>query len=419
MIDVLRENPILLLFVVASLGYFLGSIPIRGQSLGVSAVLFMGLLFGAIDPGFSIPDVILSLGLSIFVYSIGLSSGPAFFNSYEKNGLKDFLFIIAMMLFSGVIAILLWSLIGFSAASIVGVYSGSTTNTAAMASVIEMVKRTYEAGASVPVVEDIVVGYSFSYPMGVLGGMIAIVLMEKWLRIDYEAEKRDLRKDYPLHEGLGVVTIEIENPEVCNLQIRDLMKQHDWNVVFGRHFQRGYLRLASWDTRFEIGDQIRVTGSPKELEQVVSLFGKIAPVNKTDNSVTFDYRSIFVSNPLVAGRSIASLNIQQQYNAVITRIRRGDIDMLATNDMILELGDRVRFVARREDLDNLSTYFGDSYHQSSRINLFTFGLGIGLGLLLGTVEFSLGGQMQFRLGSCRWSPGYWLIARCFTPHWIH
>ena len=301
MIDVLRENPILLLFVVASLGYFLGSIPIRGQSLGVSAVLFMGLLFGAIDPGFSIPDVILSLGLSIFVYSIGLSSGPAFFNSYEKNGLKDFLFIIAMMLFSGVIAVLLWTLIGFSAAAIVGVYSGSTTNTAAMASVIEMVKRTYDAGASIPVVEDIVVGYSFSYPMGVLGGMIAIVLMEKWLKIDYEAEKKELRKDYPLHEGLGVVTIEIENTEVCNLQIRDLMKQYDWNVVFGRHFQRGYLRLASWDTRFEIGDQVRVTGSPKELEQIVSLFGKIAPVNKTDNSITYDYRSIFVSNPLGSG----------------------------------------------------------------------------------------------------------------------
>lgn len=397
MIEILRDNPVLLLFVVAAIGYFLGTLKIRGQSLGVSAILFTGLFFGAIDPNIHVPGIILSLGLSIFVYSIGLNSGPAFFNSYQKNGLRDFLFVVVMMLLSGAISIGLWALFGFSAAVIAGVYAGSTTNTAAMAGVIDMIKNTYDEEAASVLVEDIVVGYSFSYPMGVLGGIIAIILVERMLRIDYKAEQESLRKEYPQNQGIGSRTIRITNDQVCNRQLRDLVKAYEWNVVFGRIYQNNQVGLANWGTRFQVGNHVRVTGNKEDLDQITDLFGEEGDNSLTDDG-NFDYRTIFVSNPQVAGRRIASLNIFEGYDAVITRLRRGDIDMLATSDTVLELGDRIRFVARREDLDRLSTYFGDSYHQSSKINLFTFGLGIGLGLILGTVEFSLGGDVSFRLG---------------------
>ena len=115
-------------------------------------------------------------------------------------------------------------------------------------------------------------------------------------------------------------------------------------------------------------------------------------------AVFFDVRRILLSNPALVGRTVASLNLNEKYNAVITRIRRGDVDMLAHGNTVLELGDRVRFVAKREELRELSRFFGDSYHDAGKINLFTFGLGIGLGLLLGTIRFSFGPDLSFNLG---------------------
>lgn len=398
MIQLLSENPILLLFVVASFGYLIGNITIKGSSLGVAGVLFTGLAFGAIDPHLQIPEVILYMGLAIFVYSIGLSSGPAFFNSYRKSGFSDFIFIISMLVFSGLIASLLWLLFGFSAATITGTYAGSTTNTAALAGVIDLFNSTFSAEKAASLTEQIVVGYSFSYPMGVLGGMMAIILMEKFLKIDYKEEQKMLRKDYPLENDLTSTTILISNPAYCGISLRELFRQNDWNVVFGRIMQSGDLRLANWDTQFQPGDTALLVGNKDEVEEITQKLGSQSEEPLQYDRRKFDVRRIFVSNLNIVGRSIASLNIPEKYNAIITRIRRGDIDMLARGNTVLEMGDRIRFVANREDLDALSTYFGDSYTESSKINLFSFGLGIGLGLLLGMIEFSFGGQVTFKLG---------------------
>ncbi|MEZ4688585.1 MAG: TrkA C-terminal domain-containing protein [Bacteroidia bacterium] len=398
MAQLLIDNSILLLFVVASLGYLFGSIRIRGGSLGVAAVLFTGLAFGALNPAFDIPQVILFIGLSIYVYSIGLSSGPAFFHTYRKKGFQEFAFIASVLLGTGLLAAALWALFDFSAAKIAGVYTGSTTNTAALAGLIDLVNNTVPAESASSSIEDVVVGYSFSYPMGVLGGMIAIVLLERVFKIDYEAEKHQLRKDFPVDSELTEASVEITRPEVMGIPLRDLFKRYDWHVVFGRIFHEGETSLAHWDTAFQRGDTIMLVGSEEEVQRVVQDMGVISNSSLAYDRTLFDRRRIFVSNPEVAGRSIASLNLHENYNAVVTRIRRGDMDMLAKSDTVLELGDRIRFIARREDLESLSKLFGDSYRASSTINIFSFGLGIGLGLFLGSIEFSFGPQFSFKLG---------------------
>ncbi len=398
MIQLLGENPLLLLFVVASLGYLLGTIKIKGGSLGVAAILFTGLFFGAIDPSFKVPEIILLLGLSLFVYSIGVSSGPAFFNAYKNNRLRDFVFIISSLIFSGLIAAALSLLFDFSAAATAGIYSGSTTNTAAMAGVIDIINRSFDGAESGLLLQDVVVGYSFSYPMGVLGGIIAIIVLEKILNVDYAAEKEQLRRKYPLDEGLTSATIRVENQEVLGIQLRDLFKRYNWNVVFSRIASGGEICLSNWDTSFKHNDDVMVVGSSPEIDAVADILGRKVDSELTYDRKQFDVRRIFVSNTELIGRSLASLNLHEKFNATITRIRRGDIDMLARNDIILELGDRIRFIARREDLDGLSSFFGDSYHKASRINVFTFGLGIGLGLLLGALEFSFGPQFNFKFG---------------------
>ncbi|MBT8220998.1 MAG: hypothetical protein KJP00_14305 [Bacteroidia bacterium] len=398
MSDILSQYPLLLLFLVAALGYFIGQIKVRGSSLGTAAILFTGLAIGALDERFAIPEIIMLLGLSIFVYSIGLSSGPAFFQSYKKNGWRDFIFTFSMLLLSGLLAGILWTVFDLSAAMITGVYSGSTTNTAALAGVIDLINTKYQGTDAASMVEEAVVGYSFSYPMGVLGAIIAIVLMERLFKIDYKGEKHDLRKEYPLEENLMRRAFEITNPEVFGITLRDFFRKYDWNFVFGRRYRNGILTLTHWDSTIQEGDIFMVVGAEKDLEELVSILGKDAQLPLEFNNREFDHRRIFVSNPKVAGRTIASLNITEQYQASITRIRRGDIEMIATGDTVLELGDRIRFIARRQDLDALAEYFGDSYQESSKVNLFSFGLGIGLGLLLGSIEFNFGNGISFKLG---------------------
>lgn len=392
------DNPLVLLFVVAALGYLFGNFKIKGSSLGVSAVLFVGLFFGAINDQFSIPDIILQLGLAIFVYMIGLSSGPAFFAMYRKHGLKDFGFIIGMLCLSGLVTAGLWFLFDFSAAKAAGIYTGSTTNTAALAGVLDYVSSNYDSTTAGKLADEAVIGYSFSYPMGVLGGMIAIVLGQRLLKIDYGQEAKKWRKEYALDDRLTSRAIEISNEEVCGPELRDLMKKFDWNIGFGRILKGDELNLINWSTKFQKGDTIIVVGNEEDLEDVISTFGMTVKMPHTKDSRAYDARSIFVSNPLVAGNTIASLNLDERFDAILTRIRRGDVEMLAKGDTVLELGDRIRFMARRKDLKKLSALFGDSYHQSSKINLFSLGIGLGLGLILGNISFDITSSFSFKLG---------------------
>lgn len=396
-ISTLAENPILLLFVVASIGYFLGNIKIGGNSLGVAAVLFTGIFFGGIDPALKIPDTIFVLGLVLFVYSIGLNSGPAFFDSYKKNGVRDFSFLISMLIFSGLVAVAMFWLFGLSPAVITGIYSGSTTNTPSLAGVIDYINSSY-GDASPDISNQAVIGYSLSYPMGVLGSIIAILIMEKLLKVDYGKEKHALRKQYPMEKFLSSALIKVTSDKLDGKSLRELLLEYDWDVVFSRLIKDNKTSsLPNWDTILEKGDLVMVVGKEDDIMAVITGLGERATSNLEYDRSTFDVRRIFLSNPNLAGRTLASLNLAKKFNAVISRIRRGDIDMLATDDTVLELGDRIRFIAQRKDLRALSEFFGDSYTESSKVDLFSFGLGIGLGLVLGNLEIGFG-TVSFSLG---------------------
>lgn len=398
MLQILIDNPILLLFVVAAIGYLVGSIKIKGSSLGVAAVLFIGLAFGAMDSRLQIPEPLLLIGLCIFVYSLGLSSGPAFFESYRKNGLKDFFFIIAMLALSALIAIGIFLAFDFSPATITGIYCGSTTNTAALAGVIDLIGNRTDPNEINRLTQEVVIGYSFSYPMGVLGGMIAIVLLEKFLKINYETEASKVKDEFPTGEDLTSATIEINSGAFEGIPLRELRKKYELKINFGRIYSAQKQSLVNWDTSFSKGDLVMVVGTRENINAAAEVLGEeVHHLLSYDRSI-FDVRRIFVSNPDVAGKTLASLNLHEKYDVSITRIRRGDMDMLTKTDTVLELGDRIRFIAKRADLNELSKLFGDSYAASSKINLFSFGLGIGLGLILGTFKISLTDEVSFSLG---------------------
>jgi len=398
MIEAFIENSVLLLFVVAALGYWIGSIKFRGNGLGVSAVLFVGLGVGALDPALRIPDIITGLGLTIFVYTIGLQSGPGFFRNIKQHGARDVLFVVLMLSLSAALIVGFHYLFHFKASTSAGLFAGVTTNTAALAGLLDAINNNNPPDLAAELSKEAVVGYSLSYPMGVLGVMMAIAIIERIFKVDYRKEEEVLRKHYPIDQDMKKVVIRITTSDFEDLELRELIRKHNWQVVFGRILRDGEISLSNWDLHLNQGDLIKAVGNREEIDRIVQVLGEEAPEDLLAGDPVYDTARIFVSNPKVAGEKLAALNLAEKYSAIISRYRRGDIDLLATGDTILELGDQVRFVARREDLPKIARVFGNSYESLSHVNLLSFGLGMALGLWLGLVQLNLPDGTSFKLG---------------------
>jgi putative transport protein len=389
---------LLLLFTVIAIGYGVGELRIRGFKLGVAAVLFVGLGFGALSPELTITPFIITLGLAIFVYTIGLSSAAGFFASFRRHGFNDVYFAIFTVLVSGAMAWGIGRWLGFDAALTGGLYAGASTNTPALAGLLDAIQKGGAAGAVEGLSEQAVVGYSLAYPMGVLGVMLGIILLQKLFRVNYEAEAKDLQNDYPLGEALTSRTLTVENPAIIGKSLREFLRGKDIRVAFGRIQHEDKISLSNWNTVPESGDQLVLIGTEEAITEAAAFVGPVARLQLSYDRSVFDVRRLFVSNDDIAGKTIASLNLQERFNLLITRVQRGDMDLLATGDTVLELGDRILLVAHRDDLPELFKVFGNSYEALSRINLLSFGLGITLGLLLGMIEITMPGGYTFSLG---------------------
>jgi len=398
MLEALVQSPLLLLFTVIAIGYGVGEIRIRGFKLGVAAVLFVGLGFGAMSPELTVTPFIITLGLAIFVYTIGLSSAAGFFASFRRHGFNDVYFAIFTVLVSGGMAWGFGRWLGFDAALTGGLYAGASTNTPALAGLLDAIQKGGAAGAVEGLSEQAVVGYSLAYPMGVIGVMVGIVLLQKIFRIDYGAEAKDLQNDYPLGEDLTSRTFTVKETGIIGKSLREFLRGKGVRVAFGRIEHAEKITLSNWDTVPEAGDRLVLIGTKESIAKMAAFIGPEAEQQLSYDRSVFDVRRLFISNDDIAGKTIASLNLQERFNLLITRVQRGDMDLLATGDTVLELGDRILLVAHREDLPELFKVFGNSYEALSRINLLSFGLGITLGLLLGMIEITLPGGYAFSLG---------------------
>lgn len=391
------EEALLYLFLAAAIGSFLGNFKWRGNGFGVAAVLFVGLAIGAIRPDVKIPDVIKLLGLAMFVYSIGLSSGPAFFSSLKSRGFINVLLALLVLSVLSICIGLASFLLGFDASGAAGLLAGITTNTPALAGLLDAIQKNGGVGVE-EMSNNAVVGYSISYPMGVLGLMIAMAIMQRLFRINYVKESQELSKEFPT--GLPIInqTIKITNDNVIGIPIRDIKLQNKLNILFGRMRRDSKDALCHWDTILEQGDLVMIIGEQDEVDSAVQLLGDADESDISGDRNVFDIRRIFVSNPEIAGQTVASLNLPEKFDIVLTRVRRGDVDSIVTGDTVLELGDRIRILARKEDMKTLGKLFGDSYEHLSHIDLLSFGLGMGLGILIGSIKMTLTGGIIFSLG---------------------
>ncbi|MBI1878555.1 MAG: transporter [Chloroflexi bacterium] len=399
MIQLLLDNPMLLLFIVAAIGYPLGQIKIRGSSLGVAAVLFVGLAIGSLHPDLKLPEFTYLLGLVLFVYTIGLSSGPGFFASFGRKGLRDNLLVVGTLILAALLSVTAHFMLDLKPTLTAGLFAGSLTNTPTLASLLEQVKRTAPADLLDPMINEPVVGYSIAYPMGVVGMIGAIVAMQRVWKIDYAREAKELGDLGAASMPLQVRTIRITRPDAAQATAQELLQQQHWQIIFGRikHADKP-LTLVGADTRLQVGDLITMIGTQEELDRVMTYLGEASAERLELDRSEFDFRRMFVSNPQVIGHRLRDFDLPQQFGAIVTRLRRGDVELLPHADTVLEPGDRVRVLAKAENMAAVSKFFGDSYRALSEVDILTFSLGLTLGLLLGLIPIPLPGGIIFKLG---------------------
>jgi putative transport protein len=390
MIDILRNNPLLLLFLVAAVGYPIGRLRVGGTSLGVAAVLFVGLAFGALSPDLKLPEVVYQLGLIMFVYTIGLSSGPGFFAALKRKGLRDNMLIVTMIVAAFALTVGIARLLDFSGPTAAGIFAGSLTNTPALAGALEQITVSAAPALREQLLAEPVVSYSVTYPIGVIG-MILAIAMARWLWRAGAASPADTQPAPLINRTIQVTTALAETVEA-------LARGHQWNILVGRVRRDHQLMLASAQMRLLPGDLVSVVGSPCDLERVTAYLGEASPEHLDFDRSQYDYRRIFVSSPTVAGRRLRDLALPSRFGAMVTRVRRGDVELLPHGDTILAPGDRVRVVAPRAQMDAVTAFFGDSYRALSEIDVLTFSLGMALGVVIGLIPLPLPGGMTMRLG---------------------
>ncbi len=403
MVELLIENPLLLLFVVAALGYAIGRIRVGNTGLGIAAVLFAGLGIGALSPDLKLPEIIYQFGLVLFVYTIGLSSGPSFLAAFRNKGKgwRDNFLVAGLISLAGLLALVAQSLFQLKPTMAVGVFAGSLTNTPALAAVLERLKNSnlsLPKSALDQLLAEPVVGYSVSYPMGVIGTLLAIFFMQRFWKIDYAKEAQAHPELEATNQTLLNRTIRITQPEIFGKQLQELLTLHGWDVIFGRIRHNEQTTLAEGHSQVVLGDLISVVGTEPQLGRVVQTLGEISEVGLEQDRSELDYRRVFVSNPNLIGHSLKELDLAQRYGTLVTRVRRGDHEFLPHDNTQLQLGDRVRVVSHPSRISSISAFFGDSYQHLAEINIFTFSLGIILGLLVGLIPLPLPGGITLKLG---------------------
>ncbi len=395
-IALLTEYPILTLFVVIGLGYLLGEISLFGFRLGVTGVLFVGLAVGALSPAVALPEVVPSLGLIIFVYAVGIHSGKAFFESFRRQGYRDSLFTVAILAFGAVLTMGVAQFLNLPAPRAAGLFCGAVTNTPALAATRERVhERAMASGASTEEVrrlsEEPVVAYSIAYPIGVIGVLLCFQILRKIWRVEFVA--RD--------EGGEILVRDfvIRNPGIIGRTIGDVLGLHkELGFVISRIQKNGVTDIARSDTKLDEGDIVAVVGEESALDRAQQIFGETTEMHIELDRSQLDFRRIYVSSKEVVGKRIRDLDLQNRLGATITRLRRGDVDVVPTPETRLEAGDHLRVLTRTVNFAAARQFFGDSIRGTVETDFGSVAIGMVLGVFLGMLPIPLPGGSVVRLG---------------------
>jgi putative transport protein len=390
----LADYPIVTLFGVIGIGYLLGAVRIFGFRLGVAGVLFAGLAAGALGPNIALPSIVSTFGLILFIYSIGIQFGPSFVNPFRCDAYASTFFCAAMLVLGAAIAIALAAWNGLTGPSVAGLYSGALTNAPALAAAQEVLRdhhRSLPASSLQQLIDQPVIAFGIAYPFGVLGVMLSFQVYRAVFRIQPRSPELD--------DPIEVSDFVVQNPGVIGQPLAEILRLHkDLGFVISRVQHKGQTVLATDESRLALNDIVAVVGHAAALERARQLFGDRSEVHLERDRSVLDYRRVFVSSPECVGKRIGELNLPQRLSATITRLRRGDLDIVPDSQTRLEYGDRVRVLTAPVNFAAVSQYFGDSIRGTAEIDFGSVGLGMALGVILGLIPIPFGSGTVLRLG---------------------
>lgn len=376
----LEQQPLMTLFLTIAIGYLVGEINIKGFSLGVGAVLFVALAMGWFAPKAAPAPMVGTLGLALFLYTVGVQYGKQFFIGLTSAaGRRANVMALIGVLAAGAVSLLFVRTMGLDLGHALGLFAGSGTSTPTLQAAIATLGN-----------DDPAVGYSVSYPFGVAGPIL-------FLYIAYMVLKPKI--EIPTGAGLELLEISLGNPDFVGKRIGELATELPAGVQIVALRRAHHNEPASPNIVVAEGDILLAVATAKDvLEQAGKLLGQAAPGRIAKDRSDLDYVRVFASRPTVVGRALGDLALPGERAALISHVRRGDADLLARPDLVIEFGDRIGLLAHRADFSGLRKFFGDSIKGTAEFSYVSIGLGMALGFLLGAIQIPLPGIGKLALG---------------------
>lgn len=411
-------HSIFVLTLAIAAGIFLGAkLKFKGITLGITWILFCAIAcshFGmTLDP--MVESFAKDLGLILFVYSIGLQVGPGFFSSFGKGGLRLNMLAASIVLLGCVTAYVIHLLSGEDIAVMTGVLFGAVTNTPGLGAA----QQTFQdlTGVSNP---NIASGYAMAYPLGVVGILFSMMLIRWVFRIKMEKEEEQVSKEKGEAQQVEHYDMKLTNPQIEGIRVRDLALLTHVTIVVSRVLDKeGNEFMPDAETILHVGDQVRLV-TDKKNERTVFLLGEKADIkwDEKEKNIHLVSQHIVVTKDKINGKQICDLKVRDAFHITITRVRRAGIELLATPDLRLQLGDRLTVVGEKEAVERIAKAFGNSAKKLDAPNLASLFFGILLGVALGSIPFALPGLSQpFKLGIAGGSLIIAILMGAFGTKW--
>lgn len=383
----LASTIVLYSFVIA-LGVYLGKLKIAGVSLGVTFVLFVGILmghFGYIVDG-EVLHFIREFGLILFIFSIGIQVGPAFFSSFKQGGIRlNSLAVLGIVLNVAIVLAIYYIDGNTSISALVGVMSGAVTNTPGLAA-------AQQAAGNITDANTMAMGYAAAYPLGVVGIIVSILIVKALFRIKINREVKEI-EDEAENSVLKphVLTLEATNPLIEGKNLQQLHDIINCNFVVSRLMRAdGTIIIPQSNTQIHIGDKLLTVMSVQDEERLSAVIGPQVEIDwKATPSVVVS-RRILITKGNYNGVTIGSLRLRMGYKLNATRVNRAGVDLLASPNLRLQIGDRITVVGNEEDINRLATKLGNSMKRLNEPNLITIFVGILLGIIAGSIDVGYG-----------------------------
>ena len=383
-------------FVIAA-GVYLGKMKIFGISLGVTFVLFVGLLaghFGFVGEA-NIMHFMQEFGLILFVYSIGLRVGPGFFSSFKKGGMTLNLLATGIVLLNVAVACTIYFLANgrVEMPIMVGILSGAVTNTPGLGAAQQTLAQLHFDG-KLDVVPEIASGYAAAYPLGVLGIILSMLIIRAIFKVKLDKESRQIEEETAASVlKPHLVTYKVENQLIFGKPLDELMKLIDRNFVISRiKKSNNEVIIPQSSTIIEQGDLLLIVLSIQDEDALKAFIGSTVEMDWEAIHAPVVSRRILVTKSEFNGRTIGSLRLPMGYRLNATRVNRAGVDLLANPNLTLQMGDRLTVVGKLEDINRLAERLGNSMKRLNEPNMITLFVGIFLGIILGSIPLAIPGM---------------------------